>query len=252
MNAMPIGAQVGAPAIEARGLSKSYTVGKVRTQILFDLDVAVEPGRLTLVAGPSGCGKSTLLAILSGLTPPDEGEVQALGKALSTLKPAERDAFRLKHTGFVFQGFNLFAALTAVEQVAFTLECMQIGSAEALARARQALEAVGLGARMHLRPVELSGGEKQRVAIARALAKQPRLLFADEPTSALDSENGLAVTGLLREIAHQQGAAVLCVSHDPRMFSFADRILRMEDGRIVGDERPQSSASAPLISLEDA
>lgn len=238
------------PAISARGVSKSYTVGKVRTQVLFDVDVTVEPGCLTLVAGPSGCGKSTLLAILSGLTAPDTGEVRVLDRPLWSLKASQRDAFRLEHTGFVFQGFNLFNALTAVEQVAFTLECMQVRSSDAMARARTALEAVGLGPRMHLRPMELSGGEKQRVAIARALAKQPQLLFADEPTSALDSQNGLAVVGLLREIAHNQGAAVLCVTHDPRLLSFADRILRMEDGRIVADERPDPAA-APSPSLED-
>ena len=244
-------AKISSPAIAAHGVSKSYTVGKVRTQVLFDLDVAVEPGRLTLVAGPSGCGKSTLLAILSGLTAPDSGEVRALGTPLWNLKPALRDAFRLEHTGFVFQGFNLFSALTAVEQVAFSLECMEVRSAEALSRARTALEAVGLGSRMHLRPMELSGGEKQRVAIARALAKQPQLLFADEPTSALDSQNGLAVVQLLRDIAHGQGAAVLCVTHDPRLLSFADRILRMEDGRIVADERPDPAAIPPHAHTED-
>lgn len=238
-------------ALEARGVGKSYTVGKVRTQVLFGVDVEVEAGQLTLVVGPSGCGKSTLLAILSGLTAPDQGEVTALDKALWRLKPAQRDAFRLAHTGFVFQGFNLFGALTALEQVAFTLECMDVRSAEAMDRARAALEAVGIGPRMHLRPMELSGGEKQRVAIARALAKQPKLLFADEPTSALDSHNGLAVVGLLRDIALRQGAAVLCVTHDPRLLAFADRILRMEDGRIVADERPGPGRASPQFHIQD-
>jgi putative ABC transport system ATP-binding protein len=227
-----------AAAIDAHAISKSYTVGQVRTQILFGVSVSIRPGELTLVVGPSGCGKSTLLAILSGLTPPDQGEVHTLGQPLSRMKASSRDAFRLANTGFVFQGFNLFNALTAEEQVAYVLQCMKVKPAAAMKRARTALEAVGLGPRMKLRPFELSGGEKQRVAIARALAKQPRILFADEPTSALDSHNGHAVIALLRDIAHNQGAAVLCVTHDPRLLSFADRIIHMEDGRIIGDERP--------------
>ena len=227
-----------AAAIDAHAISKSYTVGQVRTQILFGVSVSIMPGELTLVVGPSGCGKSTLLAILSGLTPPDQGEVHTLNQPLSQMKASARDAFRLANTGFVFQGFNLFNALTAEEQVAYVLQCMKVKPAAAMERARAALEAVGLGPRMKLRPFELSGGEKQRDAIARALAKQPRILFADEPTSALDSHNGHAVIALLRDIAHNQGAAVLCVTHDPRLLSFADRIIHMEDGRIIGDERP--------------
>ena len=124
-----------ARVLGARGVNKSYTVGKVRTQVLFDVDVGVEAGQLTLINGPSGCGKSTLLAVLSGLTAPDAGEVEALGEQIWRLKPAQRDAFRLANTGFVFQGFNLFSALTAIEQVAFTLECMEIGAREAMSRA---------------------------------------------------------------------------------------------------------------------
>lgn len=232
-----------ASAIAAHAISKSYTVGSVRTQILFDISVAIAPGELTLVVGPSGCGKSTLLAILSGLTQPDRGEVETLGENIWQLRNDARDAFRLAHTGFVFQGFNLFNALTAEEQVAYVLERMKVKPADAAERARAALDAVGLGARMNLRPLELSGGEKQRVAIARALAKRPRLLFADEPTSALDSHNGHAVIALLRDIAHNHGAAVLCVTHDPRLLGFADRIIRMEDGRIIGDERPNPNSS---------
>ena len=225
-------------AILGSNLSKSYTVGRITTQVLFSVDVDVKAGELTLLAGPSGCGKSTLLALLSGLTKPDTGTVETLGQPLWSLSARDRDRFRLENTGFVFQGFNLFAALNAVEQVEFVLERMRIPVREARQRASEALDAVGLTARAHLRPAELSGGEKQRVAIARALAKRPKLLFADEPTSSLDKTNGLAVVELLRRIARVDGAATLCVTHDPRLLSFADRILRMEDGRIVADERP--------------
>jgi putative ABC transport system ATP-binding protein len=234
-------------AILASKLSKSYTVGRITTQVLFSVDVDVRAGELTLLVGPSGCGKSTLLALLSGLTRPDTGTVETLGQSLWSLGARERDRFRLQNTGFIFQGFNLFAALNAVEQVAFVLEKMGLPARQARQRAMQALDAVGLTPRAHLRPAELSGGEKQRVAIARALAKHPKLLFADEPTSSLDKTNGLAVVELLRRIARFDGAATLCVTHDPRLLTFADRILRMEDGRIVSDERPD-----PLSKHKDA
>lgn len=225
-------------AIKATQLTKSYTVGKITTQVLFGVDVVIEPSELTLLVGPSGCGKSTLLALLSGLTRPDQGHVRALGEDLWSLSDKARDDFRLSNVGFVFQGFNLFNALTAAEQVVYVLERMGLSQAEANARAEDALEAVGLTRRRHLRPMELSGGEKQRVAIARALAKHPQLLFADEPTSALDSKNGFAAIELIQQIASKRGAAVLCVTHDPRLLAFGDRILKMEDGRIVSDERP--------------
>lgn len=238
-------------AIVATSVSKSYTVGQIRTQVLFDIDISINPGELTLISGPSGCGKSTLLAILSGLTKPDQGRVVALGSCIWEIKPSERDSFRLKNTGFVFQGFNLFSALTAEEQVAYVLQCMKIPPAEALERARAALRSVGLEHKKHLRPLELSGGEKQRVAVARALAKCPLLLFADEPTSALDSKNGQSVTELLREIAHANNAAVLCVSHDPRLLEYADRVIKMEDGRITYDsntERPSKNLAQDEVT----
>jgi putative ABC transport system ATP-binding protein len=225
-------------AIQANNLSKSYKVGSITTQVLFDVSASVAPGELTLLVGPSGCGKSTLLALLSGLTKPDQGDVTALGQKVWSLSSKARDKFRLENVGFIFQGFNLFAALTATEQVAWVLERMGLRGREARREAEHALDVVGLSARKHLRPSELSGGEKQRVAIARALAKKPKLLFADEPTSALDSKNGLAVVELLRRIAKEDGAATLCVTHDPRLLAFGDRILSMEDGRIIADERP--------------
>jgi putative ABC transport system ATP-binding protein len=229
-------------AIQATNLSKSYKVGSIVTQVLFDVSACVAPGELTLLVGPSGCGKSTLLALLSGLTQPDEGQVTALGQKVWSLSSKARDTFRLENVGFIFQGFNLFGALTATEQVAWVLERMGIRSSDAQQQAEEALNTVGLAQRGHLRPSELSGGEKQRVAIARALAKRPKLLFADEPTSALDSKNGLAVVELLHRIAHDEGAATLCVTHDPRLLAYADRILTMEDGRIVNDERPKKSS----------
>ena len=229
--------------LQARQVSKSFVSGKLRSSVLQQLSLDVRAGELTLIAGPSGCGKSTLLAVLSGLQRPDEGQVFALGQDLSALAARELERFRLLHTGFVFQGFNLFPALSALEQVELPLDYLGLGKAEARRRAIASLEEVGLAARMRLRPAELSGGEKQRVAIARALAKEPQLLFADEPTSALDAANGQVVIDILHRIARGHGTTVLCVSHDPRLTSHADRLLTMEDGRILTDRDPGPLAS---------
>jgi len=224
-------------ALVADALSKSFVTGAVRTDVLRSLSIEVAAGELTLVSGPSGCGKSTLLAILSGLLRPDGGRAFALGQDLARLRPAELERFRLHHTGFVFQGFNLFPALSALEQVMLPLGYLGLDDALARRRAADALAEVGLGSRLQLKPAELSGGEKQRVAIARALAKEPQLLFADEPTSALDAANGQIVIDTLHRIARTHGATVLCVSHDPRLVGHADRVLAMEDGRILADRR---------------
>jgi len=229
-------------ALVAEAISKSFTSGSVRTDVLRELSIAVDPGLLTLVSGPSGCGKSTLLAILSGLLRPDAGRAFALGQDLARLRPDELERFRLQHTGFVFQGFNLFPALSALEQVMLPLGYLGLDDAAARRRAGDALAEVGLAARMQLKPAALSGGEKQRVAIARALAKEPQLLFADEPTSALDAANGQIVIDTLHGIARSHGTAVLCVSHDPRLIAHADRVLAMEDGRILSDRRTAASA----------
>lgn len=224
--------------LQASGISKSFTSGQVASTVLHDITLAIRPGELTLIAGPSGCGKSTLLAILSGLQRPDQGCVMALGQDLGTLDARALERFRLHHTGFVFQGFNLFPALTALQQVELPLSYLGLTTKEVHRRAAQALEEVGLGARMKLRPAELSGGEKQRVAIARAVAKEPELLFADEPTSALDAANGQVVIDILHRIAREHGTTVLCVSHDPRLVSRTDRVLAIEDGRIISDHSP--------------
>jgi putative ABC transport system ATP-binding protein len=224
------------PALIAEAISKTYTTGPVETRVLQGISLSLEPRELTLVLGPSGSGKSTLLAILSGLLKPDSGRVSALGEDLWKKSRVDLERFRLEHTGFVFQGFNLFPALTALEQVMLPLEYLGLPKHAARNRAMASLEEVGLFSRLNFRPIELSGGEKQRIAIARALAKKPQFLFADEPTSALDSLNGKNVIDALHRIARTFGATVVCVSHDTRLASGADRIITMEDGRILGDE----------------
>jgi putative ABC transport system ATP-binding protein len=220
-------------AIAARGLTKSFRSGSSRVQVLKGIDLLIEPGEIALVMGPSGSGKSTLLAAVSGLLRPDGGVVTALGENIWKKSKPRIDKFRLANCGFIFQGFNLFPALSAQQQVEQVLTFMRLPRRQVKAQATQALNDVGLGHRLGNRPDRLSGGEKQRVAIARALAKKPRLIFADEPTSALDTENGHNVMELLRKCAKEQGATVLCVTHDGRLARFADRVITIEDGIIT-------------------
>lgn len=212
-------------------LAKAFGNGARRIEVLPGVDLAIEAGSFTLIKGPSGCGKSTLLAMLAGLTRPDRGEVRFGGVDIWTLPGYRRDRLRLDRMGFIFQGAVLFPALSAREQVALLLVEMGIPRPQARNSAEEALAAVGLADRSHLVPSALSGGEKQRVAIAMALAKSPSVIFADEPTSALDSENCANVARLLRLHAASVGAAVLCVTHDDRLQSYADRILCMRSGR---------------------
>jgi putative ABC transport system ATP-binding protein len=242
------GHRLGEKAIEAKGLVKRFKTGRAYVEVLKSVDFDACHGDVTMVMGPSGSGKSTLIAALSGLLKPDEGTVRALeADDLWRLSNGRIDRFRLDHCGFIFQGFNLFPALTARQQVMTALHYQGASKAEAHARAQAALEEVGLGGKVNQRPSEMSGGEKQRVAIARALAKNPDLIFADEPTSALDGENGQVVIRLLRQAATERGAAVICVTHDPRLEAYADRVIHIEDGRILDDVRRTPDANpAPL------
>jgi putative ABC transport system ATP-binding protein len=222
-------------ALEARGVSKAYKIGRNRQQVLKNVDITAYHGQVTMIMGPSGSGKSTLIAALSGLMRPDEGEVLALGENLWKKSARKVDRFRLDHCGFIFQGFNLFPSLDATAQVTQILRYCGVDKRESQVRATAVLESVGLGQRLHQKPAELSGGEKQRVAIARALAKMPALIFADEPTSALDSVNGQVVIKLLHQAAKDRNAAIVVVTHDPRLEAHADRVIHMEDGNILSD-----------------
>jgi len=242
------GHTLGAVALRATGLVKRFKTGRTYVEVLKGVDFDARHGDVTMVMGPSGSGKSTLVAALSGLLKPEEGKVQALEAADLWKWPSGRiDRFRLDHCGFIFQGFNLFPALTARQQVMTALHYQGASKAEASRRALAALDEVGMTPKVNQRPSELSGGEKQRVAIARALAKNPDLIFADEPTSALDGENGQVVIRLLRRAATLHGAAVICVTHDPRLEAYADRVIHIEDGRILDDVRRTPDANpAPL------
>lgn len=218
------------PALEARGVSVVYGSGETAVRALDAVDFAVHPGEILALMGPSGSGKTTLLMVLGCLLAASSGDVRVEGQSLAALHQTQLARLRLARMGFIFQSYNLFPALTALEnvQVALDLKGRNLDEGPAL------LQRVGLGARLRNYPKQLSGGEKQRVAIARALAGDPAILLADEPTAALDSTNGRAVVQLLGDLAHDLGRAVVVVTHDPRVGDLSDRIVRIEDGRILG------------------
>jgi len=236
--------------IRAKGLSKIYREGTTELRALQKVDLEVQAGELTLLMGPSGSGKTTLLSILGCILRASEGTLEVLGEDVSTLPESELPRIRREGIGFVFQGFNLFPALTAAENVALALDVRGIRAGAAKKRGEELLAEVGLAQRGRAFPADLSGGQKQRVAIARALAGDPPILLADEPTAALDSTSGRTVIELLQRLARVHGRAVVMVTHDPRVLSFGDRIIHLEDGRIVREEKSLTSATGTPVFLE--
>ena len=221
------------PTLEGLDLLRCFGTGDAKTFAINNVSLELRKSEMNLLMGPSGSGKSTLLAVLSALLRPDGGKVQALGQDLWRMTEQELERFRLRHCSYVFQGFNLFPALTAVQQLEIVLRWGEgCTRREAKARSERVLCQLGLSKKLHLRPLQLSGGEKQRVAIGRALVKNPSFLFADEPTSALDWENGQQVIELLNGVARDSGATVLVVTHDPRLLPYADRVYEMADGKL--------------------
>lgn len=201
------------------------------------MTVDIDPGELTLLVGPSGCGKTTLISILAATLNPTQGDVEVLGVQLKSLSKADKSRFRAQNVGFVFQQFNLLPALTAAENVSVPLVIRGYSKAAAIQRASHLLDAVGLGDRLDALPASLSGGQQQRVAIARALVHEPHLLVCDEPTSAVDAQNGQLIMRLIRELALSSDRVAVVVTHDARVFGFADRIITLEDGRVADDKR---------------
>jgi putative ABC transport system ATP-binding protein len=239
-------------ALRATHLTHSFGTGERRADALRDVSLQVAAGEFALIMGPSGSGKSTLLAILSGLLRPDRGQVLVRDTDLWGLSEREREAFRLRHFGFLFQGYNLFPTLTAREQLEMVVQWGQGGTRrQAARRAAEVLEFLGLRRQGDLLPGELSGGEKQRVAVGRALIREPEFCFADEPTSALDWEHGRQVVELLSEAARQRGAAVLVVSHEPRITPYASHVYHLEDGSIVSTNRPSAGSVVGTKVSED-
>ena len=231
-------------AIAARGLEMVFHSGSQRFQALKGISLNIPKGKLQLLVGPSGSGKTTLLSILAGLMTPTGGSVTLLGQDITRLSRRQLTEFRRNHIGFIFQGFNLFAALNAAENVEVALSIKGIRGKSGKNQARILLEAVGLDDKAYLLPRDLSGGQKQRVAIARALAGNPQLIMADEPTAALDSQSGQAVSQLLYQLAKERDSTVLIVTHDPRIVNLADSILYLEDGQL----KPKLSGSHNFLS----
>jgi putative ABC transport system ATP-binding protein len=221
------------PAVCIRALDFSYQEAGRSSQVLFGIDLEIWPGEIVLLTGPSGCGKTTLLSLIGGLRTPQSGELSVLGFPLHSCHPRDLVEVR-RHIGFIFQLHNLLDFLSARQNVQMALQLHQdLTRHEMEERAGRMLELVGLGPWAESFPNQLSGGQKQRVSIARALASNPQLVLADEPTSALDGQTGREVVELLMKLSREQGCPILMVTHDTRIADVADRVIEMEDGRIV-------------------
>ena len=234
--------------LEAVNIVKELGEGAGRVRALKGVSLSLRAGELTLLMGPSGSGKTTLLSILGCILTPTSGIVRVEGEETAGKSAEELAEIRRKHIGFIFQSYNLFPTLSALENVRIALDVIGQKGYKAAQRAEEVLRDVGLGNRLKNYPSNLSGGEQQRVAVARAIAASPSVVLADEPTAALDSENGHAVMALLARIAKEQNRSVLAVTHDPRTLGYADRVVRIEDGLIVGEERRPQGLDAPGIA----
>ncbi|MGD0768580.1 MAG: ABC transporter ATP-binding protein [Tepidisphaeraceae bacterium] len=219
-------------AVHCRGVTKSYGAGAAKVTALRGIDLDVRTGELLMLVGPSGCGKTTLISCIAGILDQDEGRCSVFGHDFKLMPQREKTRLRGRTVGFVFQAFNLLPTLSAAENVAVPLLIHQIPRAKAIAKAREILDRVGLGARHGAMPSELSGGQQQRVAIARALVHDPKIIVCDEPTSALDHETGHQIMEMLRSVAMRSGRSLVIVTHDARIFEFADRIAQMDDGTV--------------------
>jgi putative ABC transport system ATP-binding protein len=232
-------------AVACAALTKAFGHGNAAALVLRGVDLAIPFGKITMLVGPSGCGKTTLLSVIAGLLRRSSGSLTVLGTDPDALGATEQVVFRRQHLGFVFQQYNLLPALTAAENAAVPLLAAGVKRAQAVARGAEMLERLGLGDKAGQFPGQLSGGQQQRVAIARALIHAPRLVLCDEPTAALDAHSGHAVMDMLARVAVQPDRAVVVVTHDSRVFEFADRIAYMNDGRI---ERLEAPAAAPVTA----
>jgi putative ABC transport system ATP-binding protein len=222
------------PDVELHAVSLGFGSGAARMAVLSAVDLTLGPGTFTVISGPSGSGKTSLISVLGAMITPDSGSVLFEGTDITRLAPDHRSTFRREKVGYIFQSFRLMPALSAEENIRLSLEIRRVDSSRQ--RALHALETVGLAAKAHLRPDQMSHGEKQRVAVARAIAHRPTIVLADEPTASLDAANGAQVTALLAEIARDSGRIVAVVTHDPRILPLAERVVRLEDGHIVGGQ----------------
>ena len=225
----------------ATDVTKSFRTGSLDVPALRGLSLEVREHDFLALVGPSGSGKTTLLNLLGALDRPTSGEVEVLGKKLSTLGKSERAKLRLTSLGFVFQAYNLVPVLTAAENVELVLELQGTGARERRERALAVLSDLGLGELAHRRPNELSGGQQQRVAVARAVASRPKIVLADEPTANLDTKSAEQLMDLMRRLHDEHGATFVFSTHDPRIVQRASRVVTLEDGRIAGDETKEAA-----------
>ena len=219
--------------VHVRGVVKSFGDGGDKLTVLHGIDLDAGDGQILMLVGPSGCGKTTLISIIAGTMDAEAGKIEVLGSRLDQMKKSRVTKFRAQNIGFIFQSFNLIPTLNCAENACVPLLIQGMPYKKSVDRARGVLEKVGLGDRWKHRPGQLSGGQQQRVAIARALVHEPRLIICDEPTASLDAHNGAMVMDLFHEVARKPGRAVIIVTHDNRIFKYADRIAQMNDGRIV-------------------
>jgi putative ABC transport system ATP-binding protein len=220
-------------AVHMRGVTKQFGEGSAKVMALRGVDLDVRQGELLMLVGPSGCGKTTLISVIAGILDRTAGECIVFNRDFSAMRQRRRTLWRGQSVGFVFQAFNLMPTLTAAENVAVPLMLLGEGRHAAVRKASELMTRVGLEDKIRVLPAQLSGGQQQRVAIARALIHEPRLIVCDEPTSALDHETGHVIMRLLKQVALKEDRALVIVTHDQRIFGFADRIARMDDGRIV-------------------
>jgi putative ABC transport system ATP-binding protein len=219
-------------AVRCQGITKDFGDGATTTRVLHEVDIGFKAGAMSMLVGPSGSGKTTLISIIAGILTPSTGSVHVFEQRLDELKDTALVKFRLKNIGFIFQQYNLLPTLTAAENASVALAASGFARKVAIERASVMLDRLGLGNHINKLPSQLSGGQQQRVAIARALVHEPRLIVCDEPTAALDAASGQRVMELMREVALASNRACIVVTHDNRIFDFADRMVEMEDGRI--------------------
>ena len=230
--------------IRCTGIQKGFGIGQARVQVLHGLNFEAKAGETTFLIGPSGCGKTTLITIIGGLLKPDSGSISVFGQPIETLGSNALASFRASSIGFVFQQFNLLSTLDIVENAALPLTIQGVPQRTSHQKAKRLLEQLGLGPHLKRYPAQLSGGQQQRVAIARALVHDPKIVICDEPTASLDSESGQSVMQLFKNLAAAPDRCVILVTHDQRIYSYADRVISMSDGRITGD------SAQPVLPVE--
>lgn len=223
-------------AVSCKGIKKNYIIGQTKVLALRGVDLEVKTGELLMLVGPSGCGKTTLISVIAGILNQDEGECLVFNRSLNALPEREKTALRGKTIGFVFQAYNLIPTLSVVENVSIPLLINGVEKEEALLIAKNILTEINLESYIDSMPINLSGGQQQRVAIARSLVHNPKLIVCDEPTSALDHETGIKIMQLLKNLVREKNISLIVVTHDARILDFADRIAKMDDGRVISLE----------------